>query len=386
MGRRREDNLLPVALALRRESPLTSPDTKVEIGSEKTTKSFQNQNAGEQSHHRHVRQEYDDTVECVDKTCFFYHQLTSVCHIYVKADESAICEVPCDMSGCVDEIHLDIDCPIWVCTPKASTSTSTSTTLRPTTTPGAGGGCTGLTCILSVTGNVFMGLILLTLAIGFFVKKFHDNRPDRRSSTDESRPLLLPPTESASRSSGASQQVQPEDIAVLPVEPAGTGRFSGSFNVQPHISSSNMEEIPLLSRVTESSERSSPVATSSTAATSGPSAPSGPPATASASASTGPKTPMTGFFKKIRLSATQLRESAQMPRFGKKLEKKASKESVSSLDRGFLSAWQDPVTPPFDSMTSFSTTVASSVVESRFMPTAPPMLSSGSLPNLAKRN
>ena len=108
MGRRREDNLLPVALALRRESPLTSPDTKVEIGSEKTTKSFQNQNAGEQSHHRHVRQEYDDTVECVDKTCFFYHQLTSVCHIYIKADESAICEVPCDMSGCVDEIHLGL--------------------------------------------------------------------------------------------------------------------------------------------------------------------------------------------------------------------------------------------------------------------------------------
>ena len=263
------------------------------------------------------------------------------------------------MSGCVDEVHLDIDCPIWVCTPKITTSTTSTSTLRPTTTPASRGECSSLTCILAVTGNVLMGLILVVLFTAFLVNKFR-SRLDRRSSTDESRPLL-----DARTSLASSSEEQP---AVLPVQPATTvsfARISRSFNVQPHRNlSDNMEDIPLLP--------SAPAPTEGSCSTT--------PASSTSKPARG-----SGFLKKMRESASQLRHATQLPRFGKKLEKKESKESVTSLDRGFLSAWGGEVTPPFDSMSSFSRTPRN-VPDSGFMPTAPPMLNSASLPNLAKEN
>lgn len=367
---RRDDNKLPTALALHREAPKEEPEGDPR------------RREGVNSHHRHVRQEYDDTVDCVDKTCFFYHQLTTVCHIYVKANETAICEVPCDMSGCVDEVHLDIDCPIWVCTPKITTSTTSTSTLRPTTTPASRGECSSLTCILAVTGNVLMGLILVVLFTAFLVNKFR-SRLDRRSSTDESRPLL-----NARTSLASSSEEQP---AVLPVQPATTvsfARISRRFNVQPHRNlSDNMEDIPLLPSAPAPTEGSCSTATAC------PSTTTCPPATATLetettttpASSTSKPARGSGFLKKMRESASQLRHATQLPRFGKKLEKKESKESVTSLDRGFLSAWGGEVTPPFDSMSSFSRTPRN-VPDSGFMPTAPPMLNSASLPNLAKEN
>jgi hypothetical protein len=73
-----------------------------------------------------------DEIDCVDKKCYLVHQLRQICVIPIPTNNT-FCSIPCSMSGCEQETHRNIVCPIWLCKP-FHTTTSTSTTTASTTT------------------------------------------------------------------------------------------------------------------------------------------------------------------------------------------------------------------------------------------------------------
>jgi hypothetical protein len=72
-----------------------------------------------------------DEVDCSDKKCFLVHQLKPICVIPLPTNNT-FCNIPCVTSGCDEETHRSIVCPIWLCKPIPTTSTSSTTTASST--------------------------------------------------------------------------------------------------------------------------------------------------------------------------------------------------------------------------------------------------------------
>lgn len=403
---KRDDSRLPVALALHR--------SEVDL-----------------PHHRPERQIL--AIDCGDRICSSYHQVRPLCHVFVSANDSVVCQMPCNMNGCVEELHRDINCLLWTCDTKPTTTTttrSTTSTMPTSTTPSPASDCTTLTCILSVTVNTLIVLAAICCISYFVVKRIRaSRRQSRRPSTDEERHLLAPlPTSQAGEpsappspvpgsasappsslfsapQSSASYDVpldleETESIAILPVQVSG---------IQNEGQSQANETKPLLQASANKNEEKSSgkflkmmlhfknrksAAASSTAQLS-PST-SGSTLVTSALPSTSGSTLMASGFGRSSASGSTLmrsgfgRSSDEGKSFLQKLRNLKSKKvessptaSTSSFDRGFISAWEDPVTPPFDSVTNFQSAAADQEQGfASFLPSAPPMLSSASLPNL----
>jgi hypothetical protein len=111
------------------------------------------------------RRESGDEVDCIDKKCFLVHQLKPICVIPLPTNNT-FCNIPCLTSGCDQETHRSIVCPIWLCKPIPTTSTSSTTTAsstspstsrttksttKPTTVSSTTTSKTTLTTVLSTT-------------------------------------------------------------------------------------------------------------------------------------------------------------------------------------------------------------------------------------------
>lgn len=135
-------------------------------------------------------------IECPEKTCNLEFHFSETCLIFSKSLEKPFCDIPCNMTKdlCKVEQFHDVQCPVWYCKSK---TTTTSTTERPTTespttvapTPPPRSFCfTDPSCISSVSVN---GIFVLIAAMFVFygLKKRRDQRRRQRLIT-ESSPIL----------------------------------------------------------------------------------------------------------------------------------------------------------------------------------------------------
>lgn len=130
--------------------------------------------------------------DCGDRECSVEYRLMANCDIFVAQNETFDCDYPCSFDNCVKEQHTWINCPIWFCQAKTTTSTtssttSTSTTMSSTATPTplisstthgpqstpspAGPDCSGALCYTSLTFNIIVFLVCVALLFVFLRRK-----------------------------------------------------------------------------------------------------------------------------------------------------------------------------------------------------------------------
>ena len=75
---------------------------------------------------------YRSTIDCGQKECLLRHQLLKDCIVYSHKNNTD-CMIPCKLDNCEKTFHHFMNCPIWECHSK-TTTTSTTTTEKTTTT------------------------------------------------------------------------------------------------------------------------------------------------------------------------------------------------------------------------------------------------------------
>ena len=77
-----------------------------------------------------------DTVCDDGKTCAVVYEFLDQCTIYVKDADHPNCEVPCKLELCKIELHLEMSCPVYLCSfPDTTTTTTASPGPLPPTPP-----------------------------------------------------------------------------------------------------------------------------------------------------------------------------------------------------------------------------------------------------------
>lgn len=132
----------------------------------------------------------DSDRDCGNQTCSLHFQNLPTCHFYFKGGLE--CNPPCNYQSCEVVVKHFVDCPVWICNDKVSTTTL----LPPTTTsniappiPHGAESCQGIVCITSVVLNV---LILLTVLIllAVYLKRKRNQPVDSEQGNDELTPFL----------------------------------------------------------------------------------------------------------------------------------------------------------------------------------------------------
>lgn len=116
-----------------------------------------------------------DSVDCGSKICQEEFRILPTCIIYVDKSEEEKCEYPCSEKNCQKEIHHLIECPVWICSDKTTTTPASTTTLGPDPYHPQ---CSSPLCISSVSIN---GILILVAIIGlvlFLNKKYGRRTPN----------------------------------------------------------------------------------------------------------------------------------------------------------------------------------------------------------------
>ena len=110
-------------------------------------------------------------VDCGTTTCDVVHEVLETCVVYSEpAQPTALCVIPCEVSGCERQIYHYIDCAVWSCTEK--------TTPKPpvtTSSPAKPSECRSPVCISSVSINAIIGVAAVAVAT-FWLRRWHRRR------------------------------------------------------------------------------------------------------------------------------------------------------------------------------------------------------------------
>lgn len=143
---------------------------------------------------RHYQNLTFSAVDCGDKVCNLRHELRRDCTIFIHTNNTE-CQIPCRTTGCNKEVHHGyLNCPIWECSSKRTT---TSTTTTPTTTPTpfsttrpspSPNGPNSL-----IISSVSLNVVFVVVVILFILyRKFYRQRRQRQRRANRNRraPLL----------------------------------------------------------------------------------------------------------------------------------------------------------------------------------------------------
>ena len=134
-------------------------------------------------------------VDCGSTSCEAIYEVLETCIVYSEPKvPTALCVIPCELSGCDQHIYHYINCAVWSCSEK--------TTPRPPVTtshPPAPSSCKSSVCISSVSINALFGVALVALLSYFGRKAWLRRALADNYATVESRPLLpsAPPAPAA---------------------------------------------------------------------------------------------------------------------------------------------------------------------------------------------
>lgn len=115
-------------------------------------------------------------VNCEDKVCFLEFHFKKVCSIY-QNNGTNDCSIPCSMTTCETEVYKNINCPIWTCVSKV---TSTLSPLTSTNMP-LPKQSTTIVMIVSLIINVILFTmigIIVVMRIKSFRRRRHYQDPD----------------------------------------------------------------------------------------------------------------------------------------------------------------------------------------------------------------
>lgn len=109
--------------------------------------------------------------DCGNRTCEVEFRLLPICQIFIDAATDRFCDYPCSLENCMIENHYWINCPVWTCEAK---STTTESPPFPTTLPPpqpALGGCSGPSCYTSLAFNGFFMMLFAVILFVFLNRK-----------------------------------------------------------------------------------------------------------------------------------------------------------------------------------------------------------------------
>lgn len=136
-----------------------------------------------------------DTVCDDGKTCAVVYEFLDQCTIYVKDADHPNCEVPCKLELCKIELHLEMSCPVYLCSfPDTTTTTTASPGPLPPTPPSFP--ITPAKYATSVAFNVILTMVAVALALRLMKRQ----RPFRpiirpRASSSFENPTYRDPEE-----------------------------------------------------------------------------------------------------------------------------------------------------------------------------------------------
>ena len=163
-------------------------------------------------------------VDCGNQVCNSIFEVLETCRVYIEPEvPTSTCMIPCQVSGCVVKTYHFVNCAVWSCQDKVTTTEAPVTTSQPSPSPS--NRCSGPVCATSVTVNVLggtAGLVVLALwgrrawqrRRGALYERLEPGRPEPAHLEPSA-----PPVESAA--SGADAGFQ--DVPLVPREddPAG---------------------------------------------------------------------------------------------------------------------------------------------------------------------
>ena len=194
----------------------------------------------------------DTDRDCGATVCSLETRFLATCTLYVDEAPDLPCNYPCSLDHCTTEIHHYIQCPVWICVDKTTTSRPEPISTLPPHPHGSATECSSALCITSVTANVIMVLVFAALVV-FLKKRF--SRPTQENSFENA--LYQDPTfdlfanEPIVRRSTSQASHVSENLPLLRVESEGTrtferqrGHTQGSTRASGSVSSST-STIPL---------------------------------------------------------------------------------------------------------------------------------------------
>ena len=99
-------------------------------------------------------------VDCGSTSCEAIYEVLETCVVYSEPKiPTALCVIPCELSGCDRQVYHYINCAVWACTEK-TTLKPPVTTSNPHPTAGA---CATSVCISSVSVNAIFGICIMAV-------------------------------------------------------------------------------------------------------------------------------------------------------------------------------------------------------------------------------
>ena len=120
-----------------------------------------------------TRDQRDTDRDCGSTICQLEFRFLQTCTLYVDQSDTETCAYPCSLEHCLPEIHHFIQCPIWTCSEKSTTTASPSPTS--TASPHEPSQCSSPLCISGISFNVVL-ILVLALALYFLKKYFFRQR------------------------------------------------------------------------------------------------------------------------------------------------------------------------------------------------------------------
>ena len=113
-------------------------------------------------------------VDCGTQTCDSVFEVLETCLVYLEPDTpTSTCMIPCDVSGCIVKTYHFINCAVWTCQDKVTTTLPPVTSSTPS--PAQPHSCSGPVCISSVSLNFLVGTGAL-VALGLWSRKTWQRR------------------------------------------------------------------------------------------------------------------------------------------------------------------------------------------------------------------
>lgn len=125
-------------------------------------------------------------VDCGSTSCEAIYEVLETCIVYSEPKiPTALCVIPCELSGCDQHIYHYVNCAVWSCTEKTTPKPPVTTSGPPS--PSA---CKSSVCISSVSVNALFGIALVALVTHYGRKAWLRRSRAHTYASVESGPLL----------------------------------------------------------------------------------------------------------------------------------------------------------------------------------------------------
>lgn len=125
-------------------------------------------------------------VDCGSTSCEAIYEVLETCIVYSEPQiPTALCVIPCELSGCDQHVYHYVNCAVWTCTDKTTPKPPVTTSHPP-----APSSCKSSVCISSVSVNAIFGIALVALMAHFGRKAWLRRNQAENYASVESAPLL----------------------------------------------------------------------------------------------------------------------------------------------------------------------------------------------------